>query len=119
MTFDTSSGFDPQRFATNSAFTLELDKLILKNDQQTCETSSGYIAKNLGMWSWGCLIVPTTNKLPVGLENVFPLSYKFTAELENFAGKVLIGETPLQRLLFYANTEHFDAKMSIKLFRLR
>jgi hypothetical protein len=38
------------------------------------------------------------SNLPIGLEDVQPLPYKFTADLEAFVGKVLIGETPLQRI---------------------
>jgi hypothetical protein len=62
------------------------------------------------MWMWGCLIMPTTSNLPIGLEDVQPLPYKFTADLEAFDGKVLIGETPLQRLQFYAEMASFGIR---------
>jgi hypothetical protein len=59
---------------------------------------------------WGCLIMNTTNDKPVGLENVTPLPYNFTSDLAAFQGKVMIGETPLQRLQFYAEIASFGFK---------
>jgi hypothetical protein len=103
--------FDPIRFSNQSAFTLDLSRIIMTNDQQNCTASSEYISKNLGMWMWGCLIMNTTNDKPVGLENVTPLPYNFTSDLAAFQGKVMIGETPLQRLQFYGEIATFGLKV--------
>jgi hypothetical protein len=83
--------FDPNRFNAQSSFTLDLGRIKMTNDLQTCQASSDYISKNTGMWMWNCLIMQTTNNKPVGLENIEPLPYNFASELESYQGQVMLG----------------------------